>query len=180
VVSVDYLGTSGTAILITAATLDDNDNVEEAVDDTIDTDGDDLPNYYDYDDDGDNIPTAAELGDDIENPRDSDNDGMPDYLDDDDDNDGILTRNEDLNGDLNPTNDISDPTVGPDYLNADVSIETTINQYRAHTYSLSSDIQLRIENLVLINADEQITQESLNFGEKLNVLNANVTVTPNF
>jgi hypothetical protein len=180
VVNIDYLGTSGTAVLITITTLDDKDNVDEVEDPTIDTDGDGIPNYYDSDDDGDNVPTAAELGTDPLNPIDSDNDSIPDYLDDDDDNDLILTRNEDLNGDLNPANDISDSNVGPDYLNPNISTENVINAYRVHTYSLSSDIQLQIENLVLINSEEQITQEFMDLGEKINVLSANVTLTPEF
>lgn len=180
IVDIDYLGTSGTAVLITITTLDDKDNVDEVEDPTIDTDGDGIPNYYDSDDDGDNVPTAAELGTDPLNPIDSDNDSIPDYLDDDDDNDLILTRNEDLNGDLNPANDISDSNIGPDYLNPNISKENVINAYRAHTYNLSSDIQLQLENLVLINSEEQITQEFLDLGERINVLSANVTLTPEF
>lgn len=167
-------------MLVTITTLDDQDNVDEVEDPTIDTDGDGIPNYYDSDDDGDNIPTAAELGTDPSNPIDSDNDSIPDYLDDDDDNDLILTRNEDLNGDLNPANDISDPNVGADYLNPNISVETVIKSYRSHTYNLSSDVQLQLENLVLINSEEQITQEFLDLGEKINVLSANVTLTPVF
>jgi hypothetical protein len=180
VVTLDYLGTSGTAVLITETTLDDNDNLVEVEDDSIDTDGDGIPNYYDYDDDGDNVPTAAEIGLDPLNPRDSDGDSIPDYLDDDDDNDSILTRNEDLNNDLNPANDISDPSVGPDYLNAAITTETIVNAYRSHTYNLSSDIQLQLENLVLVNSQEQITQEFLDLGQKANVVSGTVTVTPDF
>ena len=179
-VALDYLGTSGTAVLVTITTLDDQDNLDEIEDFTIDTDGDGLPNFYDTDDDGDNVPTAAEIGPDPLNPIDSDNDSIPDYLDDDDDNDLILTRNEDLNSDLNPANDISDSNVGADYLNPDISIETVVDAYRSHTYNLSSDIQLQIENLVLINSEEQITQEILDLGEKTNVVSATVTVTPEF
>jgi len=175
----NYLANSGTAVLTTLTTLDDNDNVEESIDNT-DTDEDGLLNYYDFDDDGDNIPTSAELGDDPLNPRDSDGDGIPDYLDEDDDNDLILTRNEDLNQNLNPLDDISDPNVGPDYLNANVSIETTINEYILHTYNLSSDISLILQNLVLINNDEQLIVELIDLGILTNVLQGTIAIIPDF
>jgi len=179
-VEIDYLGSSGTAILVTETTLDDLDDLEEAIDDTIDTDSDEIPDYYDFDDDGDNVLTTAELGEDPLNPRDSDGDGIPDYLDDDDDNDGILTRNEDLDGDLNPANDFTDTTVGPDYLNPNVRVETVINRYRIHAYTLSSDIQLSVENLVLISGEEQIILELFNLGNILNVFQTVLTITPTF
>jgi hypothetical protein len=175
----NYLANSGTAILTTIATLDDNDNIEEPVDDT-DTDGDGLLNYYDFDDDGDNIPTSAEIGDDPLNPRDSDGDGILDYLDEDDDNDLILTRNEDLNSNLNPLDDISDATVGPDYLNPNVSRQTTINQYILHTYQLSTDISLLLRDLVLVNAEEQLIVELIDLGVLPNILQGNVPITPPF
>jgi hypothetical protein len=188
-VTVDYIGSSGVARLFTETTLDDNDTLDEVIDITIDTDEDGIPDFYDFDDDGDNVPTAAELdtenldGDDnpLTNPKDTDGDSIPDYLDDDDDGDGVLTRyEENISQDLNPANDITDSSVGPDYLNAAVATSIVADQYRAHSYSLKSDIRLQLENLVLINANEQITQEFLDLGEKTNVLNANVTVTPAF
>ncbi|MFT7036678.1 MAG: hypothetical protein ACJA2S_005215 [Cyclobacteriaceae bacterium] len=175
----NYLANSGTAILTTVATLDDNDNIEESIDNT-DTDEDGLLNYYDFDDDGDNIPTSAEIGSDPLNPRDSDGDGIFDYLDDDDDNDLILTRNEDLNSNFNPLDDITDPSVGPDYLNPNVSLETTINQYILHTYQLSSDISLLLRDLVLINAEEQLIVELIDLGVFENILQGNVPITPPF
>jgi len=174
-VTIDYLGASGIATIVTETTLDDNDNIEE-VDLALDTDNDDIPNYYDFDDDGDNVPTAVELGPDPSNPANSDDDSIPDYLDSDDDNDGVLTRNEDLNGDLNPANDTTDGV--PNYLNNMITIETTINQYREHSYSLSSNIQLQIDDLVLTNSNEQITQEFLDLGKQANVRSGTVTITP--
>lgn len=175
----NYLANSGTAVLTTVATLDDNDTIEEPIDDT-DTDEDGLLNYYDFDDDGDNIPTSAEIGGDPLNPRDSDGDGVPDYLDEDDDNDQILTRNEDLNSNLNPLDDISDPDAGPDYLNPNIAIETTVNQYILHTYQLSSDISLLLRDLVLINAEEQLIVELIDLGDLPNILQGNVPITPTF
>ena len=175
----NYLANSGTAVLTTVATLDDNDTIEEPIDDT-DTDEDGLLNYYDFDDDGDNIPTSAEIAGDPLNPRDSDGDGVPDYLDEDDDNDQILTRNEDLNSNLNPLDDISDPDAGPDYLNPNIAIETTVNQYILHTYQLSSDISLLLRDLVLINAEEQLIVELIDLGDLPNILQGNVPITPTF
>jgi len=101
-------------------------------------------------------------------------------LDDDDDNDLILTRNEDLNSNLNPLDDITDSEVGPDYLNPNVSIETTVNQYILHTYQLSTDISLLLKDLVLINAEEQLIVELIDFGVLPNILEGNVPVTPPF
>lgn len=175
--TIDYLGSSGTVTIVTTTTMDDNDNMEET-NLTLDTDEDEIPNYYDFDDDGDNVPTAVEIGPDPSNPINSDDDTIPDYLDNDDDNDGILTRNEDLDGDLNPANDTTDGI--PNYLNGTITTETIINQYREHTYSLSSDIQVQVENLVLTSSDEQITQEFLDLGEKSNVLTDSPTITPEF
>lgn len=175
--AIDYLGASGIATIVTETTLDDNDNIEEA-NITLDTDEDGIPNYYDFDDDGDNVPTAAELGSDPLNPKDSDNDTIPDYLDEDDDNDGVLTRNEDLDENLNPLDDTTDGV--PNYLNSTVTIETTVNEYREHTYSLSSDIQIQLEDLVLTSPNEQITQEFLDLGEKVNVLTDSSAITPEF
>lgn len=50
-----------------------------------DTDGDNLPDYFDIDDDGDGIKTIEEDTNEDGNPRndDTDNDGIPNYLDSD-------------------------------------------------------------------------------------------------
>lgn len=175
----DYLATSGTALLTTETNLDDNDTIDEEVNNT-DTDEDGLLNYYDFDDDGDNIPSAAEIGSDPLNPRDSDGDGIPDYLDDDDDNDLILTRNEDLNFNLNPLDDISDPDAGPNYLNPNVAIETTINEYILHTYQLNSDISLLLQDLVLREGDQQLIVALIDLGVLTNALQGTIATTPNF
>ena len=175
----DHLANSGTATFTTEISFDDNDTVEEEID-TTDTDGDGLSNYFDFDDDGDNIPTSVEVGDDPLNPRDSDGDGIADYLDEDDDNDLILTRNEDLDSNLNPLDDITDPTIGPNYLNPNVTAENTVNQYIEHTYELSGDVNLLLQNLVLINSEEQIIVELIDLGALTNVLQESVTITPDF
>jgi len=184
-VTLEYFGDSGTAELTTEVTKIDDDGIEEDSASNLDTDGDELLNFYDEDDDGDNVPTLIELGNEYtsgntDTPKDTDGDGIFDYLDDDDDDDGVLTRNEDLNGDLDPTNDESDAEIGPDYLNPNISITTNIEEYRIHSYNFKSDISLIISNLVLINGEEEITQEIMNFGNQLNVINTDITTTPPF
>jgi gliding motility-associated-like protein len=89
----------------------DNDGIDngtEAGTDPLnprDTDGDNVPDYFDEDSDNDGIP------DETEGEVDTDGDGHPDYLDIDDDNDGILTSNEFV-GDTDGDN-------LPDYLDQD-------------------------------------------------------------
>ena len=119
-------------------------------------------------------------GDPLTNPLDTDNDGTPDYLDPDDDGDGILTRNEDLDKDLNPQNDITDPAEGADYLNPNVAVETLVEEYREHTYSINSDVVIRLSNLVLVNGEEQITQQTLLLGDIDDVLTGTITAKPPF
>ena len=87
---------------------------------------------------------------------------------------------EDLNSNLNPLDDISDPDAGPDYLNPNIAIETTVNQYILHTYQLSSDISLLLRDLVLINAEEQLIVELIDLGDLPNILQGNVPITPTF
>ena len=179
-VAIDYVATSGTATLNTTITRDDGDRID---DETGDTDGDGIPDSFDFDDDGDNVPTSVELGPNYpdEEPRDSDGDGIYDYLDIDDDNDGVLTIYEDKNQNLNPNDDITNPDVGPDYINGAISISYEINAFREHSYSLSSDVVIRLSNLVLVNGEETIIQENLLLGDIENVFtDENVTLTPAF
>ncbi len=184
-VIVEYLGESGIAELTTIATKDDEDGIEEDPNSDLNTDGDSLLDYFDEDDDGDNVPTVIELGSEYlagnnENPLDTDGDGIFDYLDDDDDGDGILTRYEDANGDLDPTNDITDLAIGPNYINPAVTESNIIDQYRVHSFLLISDINLIIKNLVLVNGEEEIIQETMVMGSKNDVINATISITPVF
>ena len=169
----------------TLEVLDDEDELDEDPTSDLDSDNDTLLNYYDDDDDGDNVPTIIELGTDYisgisESPTDTDGDGIFDYLDNDDDDDGVLTRYEDLNKDLDPTNDITDGTVGPDYLNPNISTETVIDLFKDHKYNLYSSISLSLSDLVLISGEEQITQQSMDLGTIDGVENMDIVVTPNF
>ena len=184
-VTIEYLGASGIAALTTVATKDDEDGIEEDLTSDLDTDNDGLLNYFDNDDDGDNVPTVNELGSEYlagidENPLDTDNDGIYDYLDIDDDGDTILTRYEDANGDLDPTNDFTDTNNDPDYLNATITNSNIIDQYRIHSYQLTSDIELAINNLVLVNGSEEITKETMILGNKSGVIDESISVSPDF
>lgn len=187
-VSDEYVAESGIVNLITITELNDNDGLGANVEGTQDSDGDGLLDYFDFDDDGDNVPTLLELdtantdGDNnpLTNPKDTDGDGIPDYLDEDDDNDGVLTRYEDSNGDLDPTNDIGDINVGGNYLNADISDSTILDLYREHNYDFSSDVKVKLKNLVLISGDEQITKETITMGTYPNIVSGTFVITPSF
>lgn len=81
----------------------------------LDTDGDNLPDFIDIDDDGDGLLTLAEGG----YAQNSDGTGLPDFLDDDDDDDGIATieENADLDDDGYPDDALDSDLDGlPDYL----------------------------------------------------------------
>ena len=184
-VTIEFLGASGIAVLTTIVTKNDEDGIEEDSTSNLDTDNDGLLNYYDNDDDGDNIPTLNELGSEFltgndEFPLDTDNDGIYDYLDIDDDNDTILTRYEDANADLDPTNDFRGTNGEPDYLIASIINSTIVDQYITHSYQLTSDIELLINNLVLVNGSEEIIKETMILGNKSIVINRVITVVPDF
>ena len=184
-VTIEFLGASGIAVLTTIVTKNDEDGIEEDSTSNLDTDNDGLLNYFDNDDDGDNVPTLNELGSEFltgnnEFPLDTDNDGIYDYLDIDDDGDTILTRYEDANADLDPTNDFTDTNSDPDYLIATIAQSTIIDQYRIHSFQLTSDIELLINNLVLVNGSEEIIKETMVLGNKSGVINEAVALVPDF
>ena len=186
IVTVDYLGASGTANVATIFVFDDNDGVPFEFEKEGDTDGDGIPDYYDDDDDGDNVPTALELdtknedGDNnpLTQPLDTDGDGIPDYLDADDDGDFVITRYEDKNMNLDPTDDKTDPTVGADYLNPAIADTYEVNLYRQHKYNLKKSVQITLKNLVLTSGEEKITIETLDMGTIENIETVAKTKTP--
>ena len=123
----------------TDATIGDDDHLPQ-----IDTDGDNISNFYDLDDDNDGIKTIKELERDINDvlitdtngnniPMQTDTDSIPDYLDTDDDNDSIPTLNElRTDSNLNGINDYLDdsfavmqPNVDPIEKKIDLSYVTT-------------------------------------------------------
>ncbi len=187
-VTVDYRGESGIAEFVTTFEFEDNDGVPEDVEFDGDTDDDGIPDTYDVDDDGDNVPTSREL--DTENadgdnnpftaPLDTDGDLIPDYLDDDDDGDDVLTRDEDMDMNLDPTNDITDANIGPDYLNPDVAIDYDVNAYRLHKYKISKNVKITLKNLVLESGEEEIIIETLPMGTIENVETQEKEITPDF
>lgn len=183
-VTVEYVASSGTAVFTTTFLIEDNDGVPREFEFAGDTDGDGLDDMYDFDDDGDNVPTVFELNledddeDPFSNPKDTDGDGVPDFLDNDDDNDGVLTRFEDENLDLDPKNDITDPTVGPDYLNPEVANSYEVFQHQPHEYQIFKSVQITLKDLVLERGDEQIIIETLDMGTIENVEIITKTVTP--
>tara|TARA_R100000935_G_C2827691_1_gene163259 strand:- start:1084 stop:1974 length:891 start_codon:yes stop_codon:yes gene_type:complete len=187
-VTVNYLAASGTAEFTTVFNYDDNDGVPADKEFEGDTDGDGIPDLYDADDDGDNVPTALELdiqnndGDDnpLTNPLDTDDDGIPDYLDPDDDGDSVITRHEDKNMDLDPRNDVTDPSVGADYLNPAVANAYPVNEYIPHEYTITKSVKIVLKNLVLVSGEEEITIETLTMGTLENVEIIQKTITPEF
>jgi hypothetical protein len=97
----------------------------------MDTDGDQIIDIFDTDDDNDSVPTnieAVEIFQSINDYLDTDGDNTPNYLDEDDDGDGVLTIDEDYDGDGDPTNDDINENGIPDYLDEDValSIESSL------------------------------------------------------
>ena len=180
-------------------TEDDNDgipfefenpdpNEDGNFDDALDTDNDGIPNYIDGDDDGDNVPTSAENPDpngdgNPDDAQDTDGDGIPDYLDDDDDNDLVPTRNEEnITQDENPQNDVTNPDVGPDYLNPNVMDSVPARAFRTHTVNQTFSVTMVVENINL----DFLFQQSLFFGELIgsgnptvsSYLNQSRTITP--
>jgi hypothetical protein len=160
----NYVATSGTVTFTTTLIEDDNDGIPANLEDVNndgdltndDTDNDGVPNYLDSDDDGDNVPTIDEKPDpnddgDISDAQDTDGDSIPDYLDVDDDNDGTITRYEDTNNDNDPTTDITDPLIGHDYLNDQVTTQTINDIYKDHTKTQSYACKITIQEAKLIN-----------------------------
>ncbi|TGV03307.1 hypothetical protein [Flavivirga rizhaonensis] len=168
IITQDIESTSGTAVIETILTEDDNDGIPAEFEDINgngnleddDTDNDSIPNYIDPDDDGDNILTKDEGVDPnkdgiFSDAQDTDGNGTPDYLDNDDDGDGVKTRDEENDSDdLNPANDITIGTT-PDYLNPDVSTLVEATAYRDHNITQTFTVSLTISNfdLTLISLD---------------------------
>lgn len=186
----DSESTDGTVSVTTILIEDDNDGIPAELEDLNgngdleddDTDGDGLPNYLDDDDDGDNVRTASEnpnysASNGLTDALDTDLDGIPNYLDTDDDNDGILTRNEENESqDQNPTNDITDNIIGPDYLNDQISTEILATAYRVHTIKQTFTISAIVSNFSFPN----LIQDELDFGTLDPSPTSERTITPDF
>lgn len=161
----EWEAVSGTIEIATVLVEDDNDGVPPEEEDrnndgnleNDDTDGDGIPDYKDIDDDGDNIPTILE-GYNSEDPTaslNSDSDNLPNYLDDDDDDDGTPTREEDEDGDKDPTNDIENGFENPSYLEPTVSTSYSDPGNRTHIIQLNYINTIRIINGFQLQGDSQ-------------------------
>lgn len=172
-ITQDYSSTEVSAVFTITLEEDDNDGIPAEFEDINgngnldddDTDGDGLPNYLDDDDDGDNVRTISESPnystvDGLANALNTDaatGDTIPDYLDPDDDGDGILTRDEENDSqDQDPTNDITDNSVGSDYLNDQVSTSVPATAYREHTIGQTFEVRLLLMgiNIAILSQDE--------------------------
>jgi len=159
----DNEATSGFVDVRTTLIEDDNDGIPAELEDRNnngnldddDTDGDGLPDYIDVDDDGDNVLTRNENPDpnndeSLTDAQDTDADGIPDYLDDDDDGDGVKTINEENDSqDNNPSNDITNNDIGPDFLNPSISTSVSATSYRSHTISRTYNVLVTIRSIDL-------------------------------
>ena len=186
----DSQSDTGKVIVNTFLTEDDNDGIPAALEDLNsngdleddDTDGDGLPNYLDDDDDGDNVKTTSEnpnysASNGLSTALDTDMDGIPNFLDIDDDEDGVLTRNEENETqDQNPTNDITDNTIGPDYLNDQISTEIPATAYRIHTIKQTFTITATVTDFSF----PDLTQDVLDFGKLSPSPTSQRTITPDF
>lgn len=79
----------------------------------------DLLTYNIADHDDDLVPSYLEVDENGSFDLDTDGDLVPNLYDNDDDGDGVLTRNEDVDGDGDPTNDDTDGDGIPNYLDDD-------------------------------------------------------------
>ena len=190
-ITSDLESTTGSATITTILTEDDNDGIPADFEDINgnddldddDSDGDGIPNYLDDDDDGDNVRTITEKpeyteSEGLANAQDTDGDGIPDYLDDDDDGDTVLTRDEENNiQDQNPTNDVTNNTIGPDYLNNEVATTVPATAYREHSIQQTYEVTLKIFNVSL----PTIIQDEFDFGTLQDPATTDTrTITPEF
>ena len=192
IITNDSQSDSGSVIINTLLTEDDNDGIPAELEDLNengdleddDTDGDGIPNYLDDDDDGDNVKTASEntnysASNGLTEAQNTDSaiDDIPDYLDSDDDGDGILTRNEENETqDPNPTNDITDNTIGPDYLNDQITSEILATAYRLHTIKQTFTITAVVSGFSFPN----LNQDEVDFGTLDPAPTSERTLTPDF
>jgi hypothetical protein len=157
-----------------------------------DTDMDGIPNYLDDDDDGDGVPTALETSGTGSRGTnflflDTDLDGIENYLDNDDDGDGLLTIDEDYNGNGDPTDDDTDSSGVPDFLESNVTlgvhdfVTDTFQVYPNPFYNDGFEMRVldtNISNLNLTLFDISGKQILINYSD-LNSNSAIKVYTPN-
>lgn len=103
-------------------------NADEGMAAGVNTDGDEYPDWLDYDSDGDGIKDADEAGDrdSSKPPRDTDGDGTPDFRDTDSDGDG-LTDTEELDAQFAIVDTDGDSI--PDHLDLDSDNDTISDRH---------------------------------------------------
>jgi hypothetical protein len=193
-ITQDLSSCCGNYVISTVYFEDDDDGIPAEMEDINgngnlyddDTDGDGLPNFLDEDDDGDNVLTSTELldyddndddDDPLTDPQDTDGDGVPNYLDNDDDGDGVLSINEEnINQDLNPSNDYTNPNIA-DYLNPMVATTVIATAYRSHTIEQFYEVSLVVDSISF----PTLNQNVFDFGYLVNSrTTSSRTVTPDF
>ncbi|KAA1247810.1 T9SS type A sorting domain-containing protein [Aquimarina sp. RZ0] len=126
--------------------------------DDDDTDGDDIPDYLDDDDDNDGVDSAGEIANLKKfsthfnaNFLDTDEDLIPNHRDTDDDNDGIPTIEEDYNGNGDPTDDDTDNSGIPDYLEQGVALSVAenivSNRFSFYPNPVTSELSIEFNDL---------------------------------
>ncbi|WP_299254613.1 hypothetical protein [uncultured Aquimarina sp.] len=137
------------------------------IEDGYDTDGDQIPDFRDQDDDNDNVLTSVELPNSDPNDDsflDTDEDGIPNYRDDDDDGDGILTKDEDINGNGNPRDDDTDGDGIANFLDTDDAISVTAESILSNTVITTFRTTLTVSDLILNEVNDQFTNDDFSFG----------------
>jgi len=186
-ITEDYTSSGDFTFFVTLIE-DDNDGIPAYLEDLNengdlnddDTDGDGIPNYMDVDDDGDNVLTVSEgvtfeegmtLAELDANALDTDGDGIPNYRDNDDDGDGTLTIDEEnaTTQDNNPTNDVTDPNAGPDYLNDQVTTPLLATSNRQHTIYNTFEVRMIAYGLDFSSFQYQ----TYDFGNLIDISNTN-------
>ncbi|WP_117880342.1 hypothetical protein [Aureibaculum luteum] len=168
-VTQEWTGT-GTVLVNTVFSEDDNDGVDETDDLLLDTDGDGIPNYRDSDDDGDDITTKNEDIDGDGDPTndDTDGDGIPNYLDANDDGDSVDTINESTTLDANGNGIV-------DYLDPDTSSTITEQRNIQNSYVETYETAVTITPLKLVNENgDPINYDTYEFG----TIETSKTITP--
>lgn len=183
-VTEEYRSTSGGQIIINSILRNADDHDQDGIPSSVeiqvaaeftadgfpDSDGDGIPDYLDIDDDNDNVLTRVERAVEAEFTAigypDTDGDGIPDYLDADDDNDGVITRYEDLNGNVNPADDLNEEGI-PYYRDPTFSDVNEVDILRSNEIRRSYRYTVSIEDLTLVRQGgdgEQIRIENYDFG----------------
>ncbi|WP_299890604.1 T9SS type A sorting domain-containing protein [uncultured Lacinutrix sp.] len=167
-------------ITVLACVDSDSDGVQDSDEDINgngnldddDTDMDMIPNYLDDDDDGDNVPTNVEIN--IPTTRmaqhpfvDTDLDTIENYLDDDDDGDLILTINEDYNNNGDPTDDDTDMSGTPDYLEANVALSVEDfnlnNSFSLYPNPVKENVIIKLNTII----DKEVSIELIDVQGKI-------------